>query len=447
MTYTIENIFPEKPKDKISRQLLEECLQRPTDKALCENTSNNCIINKQYDNARALWRFVLKKNPSSSDPSFWLLYIDILQTGFSTVKFNEMVDIASETKGKENLWSILFDIDEEFNSGCNKTLLKKKVPGDFSGHPSCGTHHADESSILKKIWRLSFTQSILRKFLSLYAVRKILQEYDRQSISATANNISELLGSAYRKGSVLAEFPRSPERQSPENYDEYMRTGPDPWWPWIKEHTPVKDATGLKLIDVGSGPGFNGQHFQYIGYEVTAQSGNYLELAECARRGMQTIQSEMHNIPVPNNSYDAAFACHVLEHSVIPYVLLLEIKRILKPGGLLFVNLPYPIEGDPALDYPECYDAEKDEYRFEVDEKTGHFKHLELAYYSYSFEHHIFVLTYWQWRWLFKNVGFEHIASTIEVIGSGEFLPGESIARNQEYIRRPKNQHFILKRV
>jgi len=71
--------------------------------------------------------------------------------------------------------------------------------------------------------------------------------------------------------------------------------------------------------------------------------------------------------------------------------------------------------------------------------------HLDQAYYSYSFEHHVFVLSYWQWRWLFRLLGFEHVASVIEVIGTGEFIPGETVARRDEYRRLPKNQHFILR--
>lgn len=301
--------------------------------------------------------------------------------------------------------------------------------------------------IIKTIAKIPGIYSLLRFLLSIQAVRGVLSEFERQQQKSSVITIPDALTNAYNSGSVLAEFPRSPEHQSPENFDEYIKTRPDPWWPWIKENTPIQDASGQKLIDIGAGPGFNGQHFQYLGYEITAHSGNIMELDECAKRGMKTIQSEMHNIPAQDASFDAAFACHVLEHSIVPYILLMEIKRLLKPGGLLFVNLPYPIEGDPAIDFPGCYDVENDRYTFETDPKTGHFVHLEQAYYAYSFDHHMFVLTYWQWRWLFKNVGFEHIASTIEVIGSGEFISGENIARMPEYTRRAKNQHFILRRL
>ncbi len=321
---------------------------------------------------------------------------------------------------------------------------------NITGSPAPSTSDAKmgkRKTIIRMIARIPGVVMFLRYLLSTNTVRSILANYERQNQKTTICTIGDALESSYKAGSILAEFPISPEHQRPENFDTYIKTRSDPWWPWIKKNTPVPDAKGMKLIDIGAGPGFNGHHFQYLGYEVTAHSGNAMELAECAKRGMKTIQCEMHNIAVPNATFDAAFACHVLEHSIVPYALLLEIKRIVKPGGLVFVNLPYPIEGDPATDFPGCYDPKTDRYYFETNPVTGHFVHLEQAYYCYSFEHHFFVLTYWQWRWLFKNAGFKHIASTIEVIGSGEFLPGETIARKPEYARRPKNQHFILQRV
>jgi SAM-dependent methyltransferase len=447
MAVNIDTFFPEKLKDDESRRLLQACIQNPVDLTLCESGAQICIAQDQYENAKAIWKYAAEKSPASHVAQFRLLEIDLLQNGYSSEKFDKMLTLALKEPRREELWNTLIELDIKLNGGRRNTSLMKAAAKSFPDNSRYAHTPVTDLTFLQKIWRLPLTQAVLRRVMSLSAVRNILSEYDRQNQKATIFSISDALDSAYKTGSVLSEFPRSPERQRPENYDNYMKTGPDPWWPWIKENSPVKDATGLSLLDVGAGPGFNGQHFQYLGYTVTAHSGNAMELAECARRGMKTIQSEMHNIPVQDASYDAAFACHVLEHSIIPYVLLLEIKRILKPGGLLYVNLPYPIEGDPALDYPECYDAEKDEYRFETDSSTGHFKQLELAYYSYSFEHHIFVLTYWQWRWLFKNAGFEHIASTVEVIGTGEFLPGETIARRQEYQRRPKNQHFILRRI
>lgn len=284
---------------------------------------------------------------------------------------------------------------------------------------------------------------IASTLLKFSAVRSLLLQH----CQFQTETIRTAIASAYAFGSAEATFPQSSSEMAPENFENYIRTTKDPWWLWIKEHLNVKNTKGLKLLDIGAGPGYMGHHFKYLGYEVTAVSGNPQELDECARRGMRTIQSDMHSLPIPAASYDAVLASHVLEHSIVPYILLLEIKRVLKPKGLLFINLPYPIEGNPALDYPDCYDYKKDEYNFKVNENTGFFINPEQAYYCYGISHHVFVLTYWQWRWLFKMTEYEHLFSAIEIMDGKKFIPPEVFAAEMVKLRKvAKNQHFILRK-
>jgi len=51
---------------------------------------------------------------------------------------------------------------------------------------------------------------------------------------------------------------------------------------------------------------------------------------------------DLNNLPLlfPNNSVDEILLSHVLEHLTDPYGVVLECYRILKPGGVLRVNLP-----------------------------------------------------------------------------------------------------------
>ena len=46
-------------------------------------------------------------------------------------------------------------------------------------------------------------------------------------------------------------------------------------------------------------------------------------------------------IPLPNESVDTAIATEVLEHCPYPQQTLEEIHRVLKPGGVLFVTVPF----------------------------------------------------------------------------------------------------------
>lgn len=55
------------------------------------------------------------------------------------------------------------------------------------------------------------------------------------------------------------------------------------------------------------------------------------------------------NMPFENSSFDTVIFCEILEHLAEPEKALLEIARILKPGGNLIMSVPflYAIHGDP----------------------------------------------------------------------------------------------------
>ncbi len=67
-------------------------------------------------------------------------------------------------------------------------------------------------------------------------------------------------------------------------------------------------------------------------------------------------QADIFNLPFSNNHFDHIFVCFVLEHLLSPGEALVELKRVLKPGGSIMV-----IEGDhgSAYFYPESIDAQK----------------------------------------------------------------------------------------
>jgi SAM-dependent methyltransferase len=62
------------------------------------------------------------------------------------------------------------------------------------------------------------------------------------------------------------------------------------------------------------------------------------------------IVGDVHNLHmIADNSADGVFTSSVLEHVHDPWKAVAEIERILKPGGLVFIGLPFmfPFHGDP----------------------------------------------------------------------------------------------------
>lgn len=67
------------------------------------------------------------------------------------------------------------------------------------------------------------------------------------------------------------------------------------------------------------------------------------------------VEWDGQNIPLADNSIDCALAMEVLEHCPEPEVVLREALRVLKPGGSLFITVPFV--------WP-LHDVPHDEYRY-----------------------------------------------------------------------------------
>jgi len=62
---------------------------------------------------------------------------------------------------------------------------------------------------------------------------------------------------------------------------------------------------------------------------------------EGSRHGQNDIEFDGKTIPLEKDSIDTAMATEVLEHCPEPALLLREIRRVLKPGGLFFFTVPF----------------------------------------------------------------------------------------------------------
>lgn len=94
---------------------------------------------------------------------------------------------------------------------------------------------------------------------------------------------------------------------------------------------------GKRVLDVGCGlrpyeDFFS--HTSYIGIDVES-SGR----ANSGKRVDYFFDGI--NIPLTSNSFDAVICTEVLEHAINPDALLIEINRVLKPGGKLFLTVPF----------------------------------------------------------------------------------------------------------
>jgi SAM-dependent methyltransferase len=100
---------------------------------------------------------------------------------------------------------------------------------------------------------------------------------------------------------------------------------------------------GASLLDVGSGQGCALEWFSNAGFDVAGMDINRENIEACQRLGFPMFDCDMNNMPDDWSGYaDCVWARHVLEHSIAPFFTLHEFARVLKSGGILYMEAPMP---------------------------------------------------------------------------------------------------------
>ncbi|MBC7253324.1 MAG: class I SAM-dependent methyltransferase [Actinobacteria bacterium] len=102
---------------------------------------------------------------------------------------------------------------------------------------------------------------------------------------------------------------------------------------------------GCRILDVGCGTGGN---LPFLSLYGEVEGCDYSEEAVrfCRLRGHQRVmEASVYDLPYPDSSFDLVTCLDVIEHLRLDLPALLEMKRVLKPGGYLLLTLP----GRPEL--------------------------------------------------------------------------------------------------
>ena len=98
---------------------------------------------------------------------------------------------------------------------------------------------------------------------------------------------------------------------------------------------------GAKVLDVGCGHGLALNTFRDHGMDATGVGFGY-EAAKARAEGFEIIEEDMSFLDVADATFDLAWCRHVIEHSLFPYFTLSEMFRMLKPGGVIYMEVPAP---------------------------------------------------------------------------------------------------------
>ena len=101
-----------------------------------------------------------------------------------------------------------------------------------------------------------------------------------------------------------------------------------------------KLSKGAKILDLGCGRGEFLRGF--IRWGLSGYGVDQSSIAKSVCPEAKILQSDLKNKPLPydDNTFDVVFSKSVLEHFYYPEKLVIEIYRIIKPGGLVITMVP-----------------------------------------------------------------------------------------------------------
>ena len=140
------------------------------------------------------------------------------------------------------------------------------------------------------------------------------------------------------------------------------------WWFIARRQLAVEVLTrevagrdAARILDVGCGTGSNLSAFSGLGHAVGIDMSTDA-LGFCRQRGVERVAlSEIETLPFPDATFDVVTAMDILEHTDDDLLALGELRRVVRPGGLLLATVPaYGFlwsEHDEALKHRRRYTA------------------------------------------------------------------------------------------
>lgn len=91
-----------------------------------------------------------------------------------------------------------------------------------------------------------------------------------------------------------------------------------------------------KVLDVGCGIGdFLKYYKSAVGVDINPEN-----VKSCQEQGFNVELMKQDKLPFETNSFDSIVMDNVLEHIADPEEILMEIKRVLQPNGVLLIGVP-----------------------------------------------------------------------------------------------------------
>ncbi len=136
-----------------------------------------------------------------------------------------------------------------------------------------------------------------------------------------------------------------------------------------KRRNSSANASGLKageLLDIGSGTGAFVQHMQQSGWQATGLEPDETTRQRAAALYKISLLPAEAFFNIPAGSFQVITMWHVLEHVHELHPYMAQLKKLLKPGGRIFIAVPNYTAYDAAVyhNYWAAYDVPRHLYHF-----------------------------------------------------------------------------------
>ena len=99
--------------------------------------------------------------------------------------------------------------------------------------------------------------------------------------------------------------------------------------------------THKQILDIGAGDGTETNLLEEVGYEVIGITYGRENIRYALKKyEIMLVEMDMHDLKFPDEHFDGIFTVQSFEHAFAPWLVIIEMRRVLRDGGIVLIDVP-----------------------------------------------------------------------------------------------------------